>query len=218
MMAIDLFPSPGDETTAFVRRGIRVIISATRGADARAAVDGMRKAHYQDILDGLGVETWDSFDEDAVHFIGVADGLPVASIRTSRDSVGSGETASVFPDLSSVLPDDTAEYLYLSRQLVVPEFRRIGLSAVITHVAAAWWLSRSPLAYALASSREPTVGNARVMGGTVLAGPSYFGPEKVPLVLVGARLPVLAERTKALLDQNNWIAGDRDPVVDRRGS
>lgn len=217
-MAIDLFLPAGDEATTFHRQGIRMVTTATRGTDARAAVDGMRKAHYQPVLDGLGVETWDRYDADAIHFICFADGVPVASLRTSRDGVSSGETASLFPDLASVLPDGTAEYLYLSRHLVVPEFRGIGLSAVITHVAAAWWMSHSPLEYVLASSREPTVGNARVLGGTVLAGPAYLGPEKMPILLVGARLSALAERTKMLLGRHSWVASDRGPVRRRRGT
>jgi hypothetical protein len=207
----------GDVATTFFRREIRVVITATSGTDARKTVDGMRKAHYQAILGGLGVETWDRYDVDAMHFICLADGVPVASMRTSRDVVGSGETASVFPDLASVLPGGTAEYLYLSRQLVVPEFRGIGLSAVITHVAVTWWMSHSPLEYALASSREPTVGNARALGGTVLAGPIYLGPEKMVVLLMGARLAAVTEHTKMLLDRHEWIAGDRVPVRRQRG-
>jgi hypothetical protein len=203
----------GDGATAFRRRGTHVVTIATRGTDARAVVAGMREAHYQPVLDGLGVEAWDRHDGDAVHFICFADGVPAASMRTSRDGVGSGEGASVFQDLPSVLPKGTKEYLYLSRQLVVPEFRGIGLSAVITHVAAAWWRSHSPLEYVLGSSRKPTLGNARLLGGTVLAGPVCLGPEKMAILLVGAQLSAVAERTKMLLDRFSWSPAAAGPVV-----
>jgi hypothetical protein len=183
-----------------------VVISATGGTAARAAVHGMRKAHYQPVLDGLGVPAWDRYDADAIHFICFADGMPVASVRTSRDTLGSGEAITDFPDLAAVLPGGTAEYLYLSRLLVVPEFRRIGLSAVIAHVAVAWWRSHSPLEYGVISSRKQTVGNALSMGGEVLAGPVYRGPQEMPIMLMGARLPAVAERTTMLLSRLNWAA------------
>jgi hypothetical protein len=206
MMAIGLFLPAGDDGIAFLRRGILVVTTVMRGDAAQAAVAGMRKEHYQHVLDAGGVPAWDRHDADAIHFVCFADGVPVASMRTSRDSVSSGEAVSVFPDLASVLPDGTAEYLYLSRQLVVPEFRWTGLSAVITHVAAAWWKSHSPLAYAVAASREPTVGNARAMGATVLAGPVCLGPAAMPLLLVGAPLAVVADRTRVLLGRLSWVA------------
>jgi hypothetical protein len=215
MMDVDLFMPSGDGSATFGRRGVRVVTVAVRGTDARVVVVGMRNAHYQPVLDGLGVEAWDRYDADAdaVHFICFADGVPIASMRTSRDGVGSGEGVSVFRDLPSLLPDGMTEYLYLSRQLVVPEFRGIGLSAVITHVAAAWWRLRSPLEYVLGSSRKPTLGNARLLGGTVLAGPVCLGPEKMPILLVGAQLSAVAERTKMLLDRFGWSSAAVGPVV-----
>jgi hypothetical protein len=167
---------------------------------------GLRQAHYQPVPDALGVQTWDRYDADAIHFVCFADGRPAASMRTSRDSVSSGEAVSVFPDLASALPGGMAEYLYLSRQLVVPEFRWIGLSALITHVAAEWWQARSPLEFVVAGSRKPTVSDARVMGATVLAGPVGHGPEGMPLVLMGAQLSAVAERTRVLLARLGWVA------------
>ena len=195
----------GDATT-FARQGIRVVTIATRGTAARAAVDGMRTTYYQQVLAGMGFQTWDRYDSDAdtVHFICLADGVPVASMRSTRDDTAAGEGASAFPDLASALPAGTAEYLYLSRQLVVPGFRGTGLAAVITHVAATWWTAHSPLDYALAVSRESTLGNARLLGGTVLAGPVCHGPEKVPFFLMGAQLSALAEQTGVLLGQFGW--------------
>ena len=188
----------------FSRRGIRTVTIAMRGTTARAAVVSMREAHYQPVLARMGFDTWDRHDADAIHFVCFADGAPVASMRSAREDAGGGEGASAFPDLVSALPSGTAEYLYLSRQLVVPEFRRIGLPAVITHAAASWWTSHSSLEYVLALSRESTLGNARLLGGTVLGGPVYQGPEKVPLLLLGAQLPALAEQTKMLLGQFGW--------------
>jgi len=193
-----------DDATTFIRQGIRAVITATPGPAARGAVDGMRKAHYQAVLDGMGLQTWDRYDADAVHFICFADGSPVASLRSARDDAVSGEGAATFPDLASALPGGTDEFLYLSRQLVVPEFRGTGLAAVITHVAAAWWRAHSPLEYVLALSRESTLDNARLLGGTVLAGPVFHGPGKEPLVLLGARLPAVAEQTKTLLAGFGW--------------
>lgn len=204
-MAIDRFLLAGDDGAAFSRRGARVVTTAMRGTDARATVAGMRQAHYQPVLDALGVQTWDRYDADAIHFVCFADGVPVASMRTSRDTVSSGEAVSVFPDLASVLPGGTAEYLYLSRQLVVPEFRWTGLSAVITHVAADWWQSHSPLGFVVAGSRKATVSDARVMGATVLAGPVGHGPQRIPLVLIGAQLSAVAERTRVLLARLGWV-------------
>jgi hypothetical protein len=199
MMSIDRFLSAGDDGAAFSRRGVRVITTAMRSTDARATVAGLRQAHYQHVLDALGVETWDRYDADAIHFLCFVDGVPVASMRTSRDSVSGGEAVSVFPDLASALPGGTAEYLYLSRQLVVPEFRWMGLSAVITHVAAGWWQSHSPLEFVVAGSRKATLSDARVMGATVLVGPVGHGPEGMPLVLIGGQLSAVAERTRVLL-------------------
>jgi hypothetical protein len=172
----------------------------------------MRQAHYQPLLADMGFETWDRHDEDAVHFICFANGVPVASMRSTRDDLGGGEAASAFPDLASALPGGTAEYLYLSRQLVVPDFRGIGLPAVITHGALAWWSTHAPPQYVLAMSRESTLGNARLLGGRVLAGPVPHGPEKVPFLLMGARLSVLAERTGTLLAQFGWSPA-ADPVA-----
>jgi hypothetical protein len=97
---------------------------------------------------------------------------------------------------------------------VVPGFRGIGLSAVITHVAAAWWRSRSPLEYAVAASRELTGGNARALGATMLAGPVYLGPEERPLVLMGAHLSALAERTKTLLERYSWVVASDSALSD----
>lgn len=208
-MAIDLFLPTGDEGTAFLRRGIRVVITVMRGTDARAVVASMRQTHYQPVLDGLGVQTWDRYDADAIHFVCFADGVPAASLRTSWDGVSSGEAVCDFPDLASVLPADTAEYLYLSRHLVVPEFRRMGLSAVIAHVAAAWWRSHSPLEYVVASSRELSAGNVRALGGMVLSGPVCLGPERMPVLLMGAQLSAVAERAKVLLGRLGWVASQR---------
>jgi hypothetical protein len=126
--------------------------------------------------------------------------------------IGGGEGASAFADLASTLPGGTTEYLYLSRQLVVPDFRGIGLPAVITHAAIAWWRAHAPLEYGVALSRESTLGNARLLGGTVLAGPVPHGPEKVPLLLMGARLSALAEHTGALLARFGWSPA-ADPVA-----
>jgi hypothetical protein len=218
MMDVDLFMPSGDGSATFGRRGVRVVTVAVRGTDARVVVVGMRKAHYQPVLDGLGVEAWDRYDADAVHFICFADGVPVASMRTSRDGVGGGEAVCDFRDLPSLLPDGMTEYVYVSRQLVVPEFRGIGLSAVISHVAAAWWRSHSPLEYMLGSSRQPTLGNARRLGGSVLAGPVCLGPGKIPIVLVGARLSAVAERTKMLLDKLSWSSAAAGPVISAEAS
>ena len=197
-----------DGTATFLRGGTRLVTTATRGDDAHAAVVGLREKHYQPVLDGFGVQVWDGYDANAIHFISFVDGEAVASLRTSQDRVTSGEVAELFPDLASALPPGETEYLYLSRQLVVPKFRGIGLSAVITHVAAAWWLVNSPLRYAVAASREPAGGNARALGGTALAGPIYHGPENLPLLLMGARLPALAETTRMLLSKHNWAGAE----------
>jgi hypothetical protein len=212
-MDVDLLMLSGDGAATFCRRGVRVVTIAARGTDARVVVVGMRKAHYQPVLDGLGVEAWDRYDAHAIHFICFAGGVPVASMRTSQDGVASGEAVSDFRDLPSLLPDGMTEYVYVSRQLVVPEFRGIGLSAVISHVAAAWWRSHSPLEYMLGSSRKPSLGNARRLGGSVLAGPVCLGPGKMPIVLVGARLSAVAERTKMLLDKLSWSSAAAGPVV-----
>jgi hypothetical protein len=214
----DRFMRSGDGVAVFCRRGVRVVTIAARGADARGVVVGMREAHYQPVLDGLGVEAWDRYDAHAVHFICFAGGVPVASMRTSRDGVGSGEAVSDFRDLPSLLPDGVTEYVYVSRQLVVPEFRGIGLPAVISHVGAGWWRSHSPLEYMLGSSRAPAVGNARRLGGSVLGGPVCLGPGKVPVVLVGARLSAVAERTRMLLDKLSWSPAQAGPVVSAQAS
>jgi len=206
-----------DDATTFSRQGTRVVTIATRGTAARAAVDGMRKTHYEQDLAGMGFRTWDRYDADAetVHFICLADGVPVASLRSTRDDLAAvGEVASAFPDLESALPAGTAEYLYLSRQLVVPGFRGTGLAALITHVAAAWWTAHSSLDYVLAVSRESTLGNARALGGTVLAGPVSHGPGKVPFFLMGGQLSALAKQTGELLGQFGWSpSGNEYPYL-----
>ena len=63
----------------------------------------------------------------------------------------------------------------------------------------------------LALSRDSTLGNARLLGGTMLAGPVRRGPQEVPLLLMGARLSALAEQTSMLLGQFGWslAAGGR---------
>jgi hypothetical protein len=204
-MAIDPFIPTGDDVTTFARQGISVVTTVTRGNDAHAAVVGLRKAHYQPVLDGFGVEVWDGYDADAIHFICFADGDPVACMRSSWDRVTSGEAATIFPELASALPGRETEYLYLSRQLVVPEFRGIGLSAMITHVAATWWMSKSPLRYAVAASKDPTGGSARALGGMPLADLVYLGPENMPLRLMGAPISALAERTATVLGRHSWM-------------
>jgi len=164
----------------------------------------MRKSHYQPALDGLGVRTWDHYDPDATHFVCFADGVAVASMRSAADRVGSGEASGDFPGLAAHLPRGTIGYLYLSRLLVVPAFRCLGLTAVIMYMAAAWWKSNSALDYVLASAKEPAAG-ARNLGAKVLAGPVRLGPDQVPILLVGVSLSALAGRAKSLLDRLGWL-------------
>jgi hypothetical protein len=52
-------------------------------------------------------------------------------------------------------------------------------------------------------------GNSRTMGGTVLAGPAFYGSER--MVLMGARLPAVTERTKTLLGRLGWAADEPGP-------
>lgn len=193
----------GDDTVTFVRRGLRVVAEAVPGTAARATVVDMRKTHYQSVLDGLGVPTWDHGDDISTHVVCSVDDVPVASIRSGRDSADRCEAVEAFPELAATLP---AEFVYLSRQLVVPEFRGLGLSAMLVNAAANWWLSRSPLDYVVAASRESTAGNARVLGGTILAAPALLGPDRVPVSLMGASLATLAERTATVLDRHEWQA------------
>ena len=96
-----------DDASTFSRQGTRVITIATRGAAARAAVDGMRKTYYEQDLAGMGFQTWDRCDADAetVHFLCLAEGVPVASLRSARgDLAADGEVASAFPDLEVLGP------------------------------------------------------------------------------------------------------------------
>jgi GNAT superfamily N-acetyltransferase len=195
-----------DEAAVFVRGGLRVLAEAVSGAAARDAVVDMRQTHYQSVLDGLGVPTWDESDFDGTHFLCSVDGVPVASMRSACVSVHDGEVVDLFPDLATQVP--VTEFVYLSRQLVVPDFRRVGLSAVLVNAAADWWLSTSTLRYAVASSRASSAGNAVALGGRILAPPAVLGPEQELIFPVGGSLRALADRTRTVLERHDWKAGN----------
>lgn len=197
--------SIGDTITC-LRQGLRVVTTATRGEAARESIVDMRERHYQAALVGLGVALWDRYDMDGVHFLCTVEGVPVASMRSTQDSVRLGEAAHDFPDLAARLPERTGDFLYLSRQLVVPRFRKIGLAALLTNSAALWWRSRSALDYVVASTREPATDGARRSGVTVLAGPNHLGPRRTPVFLIGGDLAVIAGNTGALLEHHGWVA------------
>ncbi|HVV21847.1 MAG TPA: hypothetical protein VHF06_20600 [Pseudonocardiaceae bacterium] len=192
----------GDETAVFVRRGLRVVAQAVPGTAARDVIVDLRKTHYQSVLDGLGVPTWDEYDDGATHFLCTADGVPVAGIRSAGNSVHDGEVVTVFPDLASAIP--VTEFVYLSRQLVVPDFRGIGLATVLINAAARWWLAGSSLDYVVACDRESTVAGAAALGGSVLAAPAALGPERELIFPIGVELRTLADRSRTALHRHDW--------------
>ena len=199
---------PEPASTTFVRRGLRVDVAAVRGSAAERTLVELRTRHYRAVLDGLGVPVWDGYDAEALHFVCSVAGTPVAAMRSTWDDLGGGEAVHDFPDLAERLPDRVTDFLYLSRQLVVPDLRRLGLPAVLAYAAATWWWSAQPRpGYALAAGRASTLGTARGLGGSLLAGPARIGPARTPIFLLGAPVAVLAGHAGHLLNRLGWAAG-----------
>jgi hypothetical protein len=175
---------------------------AVSGTAARNVIVDMRRTHYHSVLDGLGVPTWDESYAGGTHFLCSVDDVPVASVRSACVSVHSGEVVDFFPHLATTIP--VTEFVYLSRQLVVPDFR--GCRVVCCAHEHRCRLVVVLLLLGI-RSRELSLGNALTLGGRILAPSAPLGAERELIFPMGGRLQLLAERTRTVLGRHDWKAG-----------
>jgi len=177
------------EIASYVRDGRVVAVRMANSLPRRTEVLNLRTSYYESTLRQLGVATWDGHDERAAaHLLCLEDDRAVASIRVVLNIGERTELHDDFGRPDELIPRPGRPFVTFGRQLVTPDRRGTGMSAVLVHAACLWCGRHSDVEALRVVSLFERAAAVEELGMRRLTGVLPLGPGRTPVVVLGGEV------------------------------